>query len=90
MLEGSVMKEGNRLRMTAQLVDAQTGVHLWSERYDRELKDIFVLQDDITMNILTALRVKLTVGEQAHIYTRGTNNLEAYLKVMKGYCRFSE
>ncbi|MBW2557072.1 MAG: tetratricopeptide repeat protein, partial [Deltaproteobacteria bacterium] len=65
VLEGSVQKAGNRLRITAQLVDATTGNHLWSERYDRELKDIFALQDNITKNIIIALQVKLTEGEQA-------------------------
>ncbi len=85
VLEGSVRKSEDRIRVTAQLIDALTGKHLWAERYDRELKDIFAVQDEITMSILTALRVKLTVGEQARFYTRGTNNLEAYLKVMKAY-----
>ena len=63
VLEGSVRKAGDRVRVTAQLIDATTGHHLWSERYDRELKDIFALQDEITMKIITAMQVKLTEGE---------------------------
>jgi len=84
VLEGSVLKSGDRLRITAQLIDAKTGYHLWSERYDRDLKDIFALQDDITKNVITALQVKLTQGESARVYSIGTDNLEACLKVMKG------
>ncbi len=83
VLEGSVQKAGNRLRVTAQLVDATTGNHIWSERYDRELKDIFALQDDITKKIITALQVKLTEGEQARTASKGTNNLDAYLRFLQ-------
>jgi adenylate cyclase len=88
VLEGSVRKAGDRVRITAQLVDAATGGHLWSERYDRDLKDIFALQDEITMKILTALRVKLTEGEQARVYDRGTGNLESFMKVLEGSSYF--
>jgi len=83
VLEGSVQKEGDRLRITAQLIDAKTGNHLWSERYDRDLKDLFALQDDITKSVIMALQVKLTQG-QAALVGVGTDNLEAYIKVMKG------
>jgi TolB-like protein len=83
VLEGSVQKAGDQLRITAQLIDAATGNHLWSERYDRELKDIFVLQDDITQKILTAMQVKLTEGEQARTASKGTDNLDAYLKFLQ-------
>ena len=83
VLEGSVRKAGDRVRITAQLIDATTGNHLWAERYDREIKDIFALQDEITMKILAALQVKLTEGEQARISSKGTDNLEAYLKVLQ-------
>jgi adenylate cyclase len=83
VLEGSVQMAGDQLRVTAQLVDATTGNHLWSERYDRELKDIFALQDDITKKIITALQVKLTEGEQARTASKGTNNLDAYLKFLQ-------
>jgi adenylate cyclase len=79
VLEGSVQKSGDRMRITSQLVDAITGYHLWAERYDREFGDVFALQDEITMKVLTALQVKLTRGEQAHIGARNTDNIEAYL-----------
>jgi adenylate cyclase len=84
VLEGSVRKATDRLRITAQLIDALTGHHLWAERYDREQKDFFVLQDEITLKILNSLHVKLTGGEQDRIYGKGTNNLEAYIKVLQG------
>jgi TolB-like protein/class 3 adenylate cyclase len=83
ILEGSVQKSGEKVRITAQLIDAITGHHLWSERYDRDLKDIFVLQDDITKKILTALEVNLGEGDQALMMAKGTRNLEAYLKVLQ-------
>ena len=84
VLEGSVQKSGDKLRITAQLIDARTGHHLWSERYDRDLENLFALQDDITMNVITALQVKLTEGETARLFGKGTKNLKAYLKLMKG------
>ncbi len=84
VLEGSVRKSADRLRITAQLIDALTGHHLWAERYDREQKDIFALQDEITLKILNSLHVKLTGGEQDRVYGKGTNNLEAYIKVLQG------
>jgi TolB-like protein/Tfp pilus assembly protein PilF len=84
VLEGSVRKAGDKVRVTAQLVDAQTGNHIWAERYDRELKDIFVIQDDITKKIITALQVELTEGEQARIWSKGTANIEAYLLCIQG------
>ena len=84
VLEGSVQKSGDRIRITAQLIDARTGIHMWTEKFDRDLKNIFALQDEIAMNIMTALQVKLTEGEQARIYGRNTHNLEAYLKLFKG------
>jgi adenylate cyclase len=83
ILEGSVRKVENRIRITAQLIDAIKGYHIWSERYDRELKDVFILQDEITMRIITALQVELTDGEQAHVFARGTENLQAYLKYLE-------
>ena len=83
VLEGSVRKSGDQVRITAQLIDATTGNHLWAERYDRELRDIFVVQDEITKNIIMAMLVKLTEGEQARATAKGTNNLEAYLKSLQ-------
>jgi adenylate cyclase len=84
VLEGSVRKAEDKVRITAQLVDAQTGHHLWADRYDRELKEIFALQDEITLKILIAMQVKLTEGDQARLYGKGTDNLEAYLKLLQG------
>jgi adenylate cyclase len=83
ILEGSVRKSGDKIRITAQLIDALTGNHLWSNRYDRDLKDIFAVQDEITKKIITAMQVKLTEGEQARSVAKGTNNLEAYLKCLQ-------
>jgi TolB-like protein/class 3 adenylate cyclase/Flp pilus assembly protein TadD len=83
VLEGSVRKAGNRIRITAQLIEAATEHHLWAERYDRDLKDIFALQDEITMKIITALRVQLMEGEHARASSKGTKNLEAYLKLLQ-------
>ena len=87
VLEGSVQKSGDRLRITAQLIDALTGHHLWAERYDRNLKDIFVLQDEITMKILTATQVKLTTGELSlgdRKHYKGKQGLDCYLKILEG------
>jgi adenylate cyclase len=87
VLEGSVQRSGDRVRITAQLIDALTGDHLWAERYDRDLKDIFALQDEITMKILTAIQVKLTEGEVSlgyEKYYRGKQGLDCYLKVLEG------
>jgi adenylate cyclase len=84
VIEGSIQKEGARVRITAQLIDALTGHHLFSERYDRDLKDILNLQDEITMKVLTAVQVKLTAGEIARLSEKGTKNLDAYLKVLQG------
>ena len=82
ILEGSVRKSGDRVRITAQLIDALTGRHLWAERYDRELKDLFALQDDITLNILKALEVKLSPGTGQGLTEKGTESLDAYLKLL--------
>jgi adenylate cyclase len=83
VLEGSVQRSGDTLRVTARLIDATTGHHLWSERYDREMKGIFALQDDITMKVITALQVKLMEGEHARLLAKGTKNLQAYLKFLQ-------
>jgi adenylate cyclase len=83
VLEGSVRKAGDKIRITAQLIDALNGHHLWSKRYDRNLSDIFALQDEITKNIITAMQVRLTTGEEVKAAAKGTNNLEAYLKFLK-------
>jgi len=84
VLEGSVRRTDDQLRITAQLIDATTGKHLWAERYDRRMKDIFAVQDEITMKIINGIEVKLTKGEQARLTEIDTTNLEAYLKVLQG------
>jgi adenylate cyclase len=84
VLEGSVRKAGDRIRINAQLIDSISGHHVWAERYDRDFKDVFALQDEITIKIISALKVNLTDGEIARISAMKTQNLEAYLKAMKG------
>ena len=81
VLEGSVQKSVDRLRVTAQLIDALKGNHVWSERYDGDIKDLFAVQDDISKNIITAVHAELTDGEMARVAAKGTSNLHAYLKV---------
>jgi adenylate cyclase len=83
-LIGSVQKSGDRLRVTAQLIDALSGHNLWSEKYDRKLKDLFDLQDEITKSIVTELQVELTYGEMARVYSRDTVNMEAWSNLVKG------
>jgi adenylate cyclase len=78
VLEGSVRKAGNRVRITAQLIDAGSGGHLWAERFDRDLSDIFSMQDEVMEKIVGALRVTLTPGEERRLRQRGTTNVEAY------------
>jgi adenylate cyclase len=78
VLEGSVRKAGDQVRITAQLVDAMQDQHVWSERYDRPLQALFVLQDEIRQKIVTALKVKLTLEEQQRFRQAPTANLEAY------------
>jgi adenylate cyclase len=84
VLEGSVRKAGGRVRITAQLVDTSTGGHLWAERYDRDLEDIFALQDEVAQKIVSALAVKLTEDEQERLERRYTDNLEAYDYFLRG------
>ncbi len=84
VVEGSVRKAGNRVRITAQLIDATTGGHVWAERYDRDLQDIFALQDEVTQQIVAALEVKLTKGEQERLGRPPTSNLQAYEYYLRG------
>src|SRR5687768_5304787 len=78
VLEGSVRKAGDRVRITAQMIDGKTGGHVWADRFDRDLTDIFAIQDEISKAIVAALRVKLLPDEKKAIETRGTSNVEAY------------
>ena len=84
VLEGSIRRAGNRVRITEQLIDAPTGAHLWAERYDRDLTDVFEVQDDVTREIVTALKVKLTPTELGRMVTvAATSNAEAHDCVLR-------
>lgn len=83
VLEGSVQRSGAKLRIMVELFDAASGHPVFSERYEREMQEIFAIQDDITMKIITAMQVHLTEGEQARMTAKGTKNLEAYLKLLE-------
>ncbi|MFC1875911.1 alpha/beta fold hydrolase [Thermodesulfobacteriota bacterium] len=84
ILEGSVQRAGDRVRITAQLIDATTDYHMWSENYDRDLTDIFALQDEITMKLIFAMEINLTAGKQARLWEGGTTNIQAYDRCMRG------
>jgi adenylate cyclase len=84
VLEGSVRKAANRVRVTAQLIDATTGHHRWAERYDRNLEDIFAVQDEITREVVVALDVNLLGGTQAITWSSGTQNIEAWEYARRG------
>ena len=84
VLEGSIRRAGNRVRITAQLIDAATGAHLWADRYDRDLTDIFAVQDDVTRRIVDALKVTLSPAEKARLTDTGTTNIEAYNCFLRG------
>ena len=88
VLEGSVQRSDDRVRITVQLIDATTGHHLWAENYDRKLKDIFALQDEIAMKIMAELQVKLTDADLGRLSSIKTTNLKAYEKFLKGCERF--
>ena len=83
VLEGSVRRSEEKVRITAQLIDAMTGYHLWAERYDRELKEIFALQDEIALKILKTVHEKLQPADHARVLGKGARNLEAFLKAME-------
>jgi serine/threonine protein kinase/Tfp pilus assembly protein PilF len=84
VLEGSVRKAGNRLRITAQLVSVADGYHLWSDKYDREIEDIFAIQDDISLAIVDNLKIRLLGGERAKLTKRHTEDLDAYSLYLRG------
>jgi len=90
VLEGSVLKSEDKVRITAQLIDALTGGHMWSERYDRDLKDLFSLLDEIAMAVTVALQVELTDGEQVRFGTGSTLNFEAWGYLVKGKSIFNK
>ena len=84
VLEGSVRKAGKRVRITAQLIDGTSGGHVWAERYDRELTDIFEVQDEVTGEIVAALKLHLTPDERRRVESRGTSSLEAHDRFLRG------
>ncbi|MBZ9767059.1 adenylate/guanylate cyclase domain-containing protein [Mesorhizobium sp. CA6] len=84
VLEGSVRKSGNRVRITAQLIDATSGGHLWAERFDRDLTDIFAVQDDVTQQIVGALALNLTEGDRQRLAPEHPRDMEAYDRFMRG------
>jgi adenylate cyclase len=88
ILEGSIRKIGNRVRITAQLINATTGAHLWAERYDRELTDIFALQDEITQSVTAAIEPKLVEAEGVHFQGRSPEDLDAWDLVMRAVAHF--
>ena len=88
ILEGSIRKIGNRVRITAQLINAATGAHLWAERYDRDLTDIFALQDEITQSVTAAIEPKLVEAEGVHFQGRSPEDLDAWDLVMRAVASF--
>ena len=88
VLEGSVQQAENRIRVTAQLIDAHTGRHLWADRYDRELKDIFAIQDEISRNIITEMAVKLGEGDNERLMQKKAYNVKAWIAYRKGVAQF--
>lgn len=89
VVEGTVQKAGDRVRINAQLIDTSTGTHLWAERYERNLKDIFVLQGEIVQTIVATLAIKVSEAELARAMYKDTSSLEAYDYVMRGWEYFS-
>ena len=84
VLEGSIRRAAKRVRITAQLIDAATGAHLWADRYDRDLTDIFEVQDDVTRRIVEALKITLSPAENARLTNTGTTNIESYNCFLRG------
>ncbi len=87
VLEGSVRMAGNRVRISAQLIDVATGHHVWAERFDRDPTDIFVVQDEITVNVASSLQARLVEGDQAHSWRRTTESVDAWSAFQKGRSR---
>ncbi len=85
VLEGSVRRSGAEIRVNAQLIDATTGGHVWADRYDGDLKNVFALQDKVTRNVVAALSVELTKDDKERVARRGTENAQAYDVFLKGW-----
>ena len=90
VLEGSVRRNADRMRITAQLIDATDGAHVWAERYDRPVDDIFAVQDEVTLVVATEMQVKLTEGEQARLRYTTTGNVEAWTHWVQGLSHFNK
>ena len=90
VMDGSVRKTGNRVRVTAQLIEAKNGTHLWAQRYDRTIEDIFAIQDEITLQLATEMQVSLTEGEQARLRHGATSNVEAWQLWVQGLSHFRQ
>jgi adenylate cyclase len=90
VLEGSVRRSGDQVRITAQLIDAATGNHVWAERYDRPMRDVFDVQDEMTKEIVLALSVELTDSERSRIFSRSTRSLDAWLAAIRGFDHWME
>ena len=90
VLEGSVRQAGQRLRITAQLIDVSNGYHVWTERYDREMQDIFAVQDEISLAIAAALKVRLLPAQEESLVSPGTRDIEAYNLYLKGRYFFNQ
>ena len=88
VLEGSLMRSGEQVRVTAQLIDATSGHHLWAEQYDRKMTDLFNLIDEITSQIVLSLQIELTEGERAYVWHSATDNFEAWGYAVRGYNLF--
>lgn len=84
ILEGSVQRAGDQVRITAQLIDATTDYHIWSDNYDRNISDIFVLQDEITLKLIDTIQIKLIFGEQARLWEGMTKDIKAFDRYMRG------
>ncbi len=89
VLEGSVQKAGAQMRITAQLIDATTGAHLWAESYDRRFVDLFAIQDEIALKVAKSLHIKLTQGDKSSLLTHSTDTLEAWSAAMKAIPRYN-
>ena len=90
VLEGSVRQAGQRLRITAQLIDVSNGYHLWSDKFDREMQDVFAVQDEIALAIAAALKVRLLPAQEESLVAPGTQNIEAYNRYLKGRYFFNQ
>jgi len=84
IVEGSVRRAGSRVRVTGQLIEAETGVHLWAQRYEREFADLFAIQDEITQHVVAAIEPEILIGENRRALLRGSDNLDAYECHMRG------